>query len=42
MKLRITSFLLALLAIACSTEEVEITETVTTENLSLNQRIVNK
>ena len=42
MKLRITSFLLALLAIACSTEEVEITETVTTEYLSLNQRIVDQ
>lgn len=37
MKLRITSLLCIFLAIACSTEEVEITETT-----SLNQRIVDQ
>jgi len=42
MKLRITSLLCIFLAIACSTEEVEINETETLETISLNQKIVDQ
>ena len=42
MKLRIVSLLCLFLAIACSTDEVEVTEVVIQENISLNQRIVNQ
>ena len=42
MKLKITSLLCIFLAIACSTEEIETTETATLETITLNQRIVNQ